>query len=321
MTSTRVTVVGAGVVGLSIAHDLAVDGHDVTAVADADTDDTVSAVAAALWFPHETERSDTATVLLERSYRRFSELARDAATGVLLRAGSVVERRAGVDRTWTRMAGDARELGAGELPPGAVSGVRATLPVIVTPTYLAWLRARAAELGARFERRLVESVTDVSEDSDVVVVAAGIRGGDLLGDDTSVYPIRGQVVRVANPGLTDWLLDDDNPGGITYVLPRVDDVVVGGTGNVHSWDTDVDGDTEAAMLRRATALVPALAGQPILSRAVGLRPARPTIRLERLDRPGVPIIAAYGHGGAGVTLSWGTAERVAHLVREATGRG
>jgi D-amino-acid oxidase len=78
--------------------------------------------------------------------------------------------------------------------------------------------------------------------------------------------------------------------------------------------TEPDPEVEAAILARACALVPELRGQPVLSRAVGLRPGRPTVRLERLDVGGRPVVACYGHGGAGVTLSWGCAAEVASLV-------
>lgn len=69
------------------------------------------------------------------------------------------------------------------------------------------------------------------------------------------------------------------------------------------------------MLSRATGLVPQLAGCEVLEHKVGLRPARETIRLERIDGHAMPVIAAYGHGGAGVTLSWGTAQHVVELLQ------
>ena len=45
---------------------------------------------------------------------------------------------------------------------------------------------------------------------------------------------------------------------------------------------------------------------------VGLRPVRPSVRLEAEGR----VIHCYGHGGAGVTLSWGCADEVTQLVAE-----
>ena len=46
---------------------------------------------------------------------------------------------------------------------------------------------------------------------------------------------------------------------------------------------------------------------------VGLRPARPQVRLETVPHEdGSPggVVHCYGHGGAGVTLSWGCADDV-----------
>ena len=114
--------------------------------------------------------------------------------------------------------------------------------------------------------------------------------------------------------MTDWVLDDDNPAGLTYVVPRDDDVVLGGTEEANSWDETLNATAEAEIIARATALVPALAGQPILSRAVGLRPARGTVRLEPVPGHARPVIACYGHGGSGFTLSWGSAPEAARLI-------
>jgi D-amino-acid oxidase len=314
VTERRVTVIGAGIIGLSIAAELAAAGDVVTVVADRSAEQSVSAVAAAMWFPYRSGRSAEVPTWLARSLLRFAELARDPATGVDLREGTVVERHPGADRSWTAAVPEHREATAAELPAGALAGVRATVPVITVPRYLSWLGVRCDQRGVRFLRRTVDSVDECAADADLVVVAAGLRSGELLGDDT-MFPIRGQVVRVANPGITEWINDDDHPDGVTYVVSRRDDVVCGGVAQVGSWDTTVDPATEAAILRRTTALVPALAGQPVLSRDVGLRPGRDTVRLERVEGYAVPVVACYGHGGSGVTMSWGCAEAVVSIAR------
>jgi D-amino-acid oxidase len=52
----------------------------------------------------------------------------------------------------------------------------------------------------------------------------------------------------------------------------------------------------------------------VLGEAVGLRPARPAVRLEAEPRAGGTVVHCYGHGGAGVTLAWGCAEDVVSLA-------
>jgi D-amino-acid oxidase len=69
----------------------------------------------------------------------------------------------------------------------------------------------------------------------------------------------------------------------------------------------------ADIVRRSRELVPALAGAEILRSAVGLRPFRPVVRLERKG----DVVHCYGHGGAGITLAWGCAADVAELAGSA----
>ena len=315
MTMGGITVVGAGVIGLTVAHELAAAGHRVRIVAARDAAASVSAVAAALWFPHDVQHSEQVLSSAGATYERLRELAGDPATGVRMRSGTVLARRPDPDLSWTAAVPGHRPVDRAELPAGA-SGTHCTVPVVVTDMYLAWLRAAVVARGVEVRTARVDSLKELidADDSDAYVVAAGLASAELLGDDDQVYPIRGQVVRLANPGLTDWVTDDDNPGGLTYVVPRDRDVVCGGTGDAGSWDETVDPGVEAAILDRVRALVPALRDQPVLSRAVGLRPARTSVRVEAVPGHRKPVIACYGHGGAGFTLSWGDAAVVTRLA-------
>jgi D-amino-acid oxidase len=183
------------------------------------------------------------------------------------------------------------------------------------PRYLPWLVARVHTLGGEFVQRRLRSLDEAGDGADVVVNCAGLGARELV-DDPSVYPVRGQVVRVGNPGLTVSVRDEAHPGGRAYVHPRSDDCILGGTLEEDQWDTTVDPAVGASILERCCDLVPALRGAEVLEQLVGLRPGRPTVRLEE-GRPlnsGARVVHNYGHGGAGVTLSWGCAREVVELV-------
>ena len=141
----------------------------------------------------------------------------------------------------------------------------------------------------------------------MVVNCAGI-GARLLAADTSVGPVRGQVVHLSQVGLEQWFLDSS--ADLTYVVPRSHDIVVGGTDQEGEWSRTPSPDDAEAIVARARRLVPELAAATVLRHRVGLRPGRPQVRVERVG----DVVHCYGHGGAGVTLSWGTADEVVALV-------
>jgi D-amino-acid oxidase len=272
---------------------------------------TTSAVAAAIWFPYRATPVDAVLRWAAASLEVFARLADDPATAVRMRPGTVVHRSPEPDLWWAPAVAGARPATPDELPPGATRGTRCTLPVIDMSRYLPWLRNSCVAAGVEILPARVTRLADVS--GDVVVLAAGLASGPLVGDDSCV-PVQGQVVRLADPGLRGWLLDEDNPAGLTYVVPRGRDVVCGGTAVEGATGTDPDPAVEAAVVERARALVPDLREAPIMSRAVGLRPGRPTVRLDRRTIQGRPVVCCYGHGGAGVTLSWGCAADVRKLL-------
>lgn len=311
-------MVGAGVIGLTCALRLAEAGHSVHIIAAELGADSVSAVAAAMWFPYRAYPQQRVLAWSMTSFGVFEGLAADPTTGVAMRRGVQLHRQTEQDLRWAQRLPEVTSLGQADLPlhlaanPAFVSGLAARLPIIVMSRYLEWLAGRCADLGVTTTTARLHVVGGVDPSADAVVLAVGMGAQTLMGDG-EVTPIRGQIVRLANPGLTDWLLDEDDPEQFCYVIPRFDDVVCGGTAEVGQSSLEPDMRTEAVLLRRARALVPELADAPIVSRDVGLRPGRTAVRLERcdkLDPAGRPVVACYGHGGAGVTMSWGCADEV-----------
>ena len=78
------------------------------------------------------------------------------------------------------------------------------------PPYLPGLLRDAVEAGCGLEYRRVAGLRDLLPlRPDVVVDAAGMAAGKLAGDD-SMDPVRGQIVRVPNPGLVMSVRDESH---------------------------------------------------------------------------------------------------------------
>lgn len=305
----RVIVVGAGVIGLSCAVRLAESGYDVAVFARDLPLETTSAVAAAIWYPFLSAPEDRVAAWSRASYEEFSKLA-ETEPSVRLRQG----REYLVDPTptpsWANALLDLQRVGSP--PPGFKDGWSFTTPVIEMPVYLQYLVKRLEAAGGTLTRAALSALPTAAA---VVVNAAGL-GARLTASDPTVTPVRGQVLTVEQPGITEWLIADRNPRDLTYVVPREHDVVIGGTNEPDSWDLSVNPQTAEELLARAAGLVPQLRKARILRHRVGLRPARPAVRCEAVQTGHQRIIHCYGHGGAGVTLSWGCADEVVELVRQ-----
>lgn len=300
----RVLVVGAGVIGLSCADRLLEEGYDVTLVARESGTATTSAVAAALWYPYLVRPRERVVGWSAAAYLAFADLAAAAPeSGVRMLPGTEVVPAGHPDPWWAAAV------------PDLVRSDRSwsfTAPVVDMGVYLPWLTARVLGRGATLTERPLEVLpTPGDTGADVVVNCAGLGARELVGD-RSLAPVQGQVVLVEQLGLDRWWLDESGP---TYVVPRGDHLVVGGT-EVHGASSlEPDEAVSAGILERAAALVPELRRARVLGHRVGLRPARPQVRLERAG----PVVHCYGHGGAGVSLSWGCADEVAALVGEVVG--
>jgi D-amino-acid oxidase len=316
VTRTDVLVVGCGVIGLTAGVRMREAGLGVRIVTAALPLQTTSSVAAALWYPYKAYPEDRVLSWGSRTFEIFEELSRVSESGVRMREGVEIWHKKVPDPWWASAVPGVRRCTDDELPPGYTDGHAFVAPVIEMPVYLGYLLDRFLESGGRIEHRAISSLEEAGE-GHVVVNCAGLGARELVGDP-SMEPIRGQIVRVRNPGLERFVLDEDNPEGVTYVIPRSEDCILGGTAEEGEWDTEPDPQTAAAILRRCEALEPRLAGADVLEHKAGLRPGRPEIRLE-IDyvAQSPPRVHNYGHGGSGVTLSWGCAEETLRLVHQA----
>ncbi|MQS34767.1 FAD-dependent oxidoreductase [Streptomyces katsurahamanus] len=316
MTTDKVIVVGAGVSGLTTGVVLLEAGLSVVVVAE-EVPGRTSLAAGALWGPYLVEPWPKVREWSLASLAEFRLLAEDGESGVRMTGGIEAARHSMEAPEWSELLPDFRPCDADELPPGFVVGHRFTVPLVDMPVYLAWLRARFLELGGQIETRTVRSF-DEFRGVAAVVNCSGL-GARALAIDTGLRPIRGQHVIVENPGLTEFFSEDTglSPDLVCF-YPHGDTVTLGGT--AIDGDGSLADDDEAVrnILKRCAAVEPRLASARIIEQRIGARPTRAEVRVE-LDTGtyAAPLVHNYGHGGAGVTLSWGCARETARLVTSA----
>lgn len=319
MDATDVLVIGCGVSGLSTGILLQRQGWRVTLWAKNVPPNTTSNVSAAVWFPYRAFPIERVLAWGAAAYTTFRELLDTPASGVIL--ANVLDLHPEPQRQdpwWASSVDGFRHARADELPAGYGDGFVFDAPVIDTSIYMAYLRAQfEAAGGVVVENRTVNDLSEAFAVCNVVINCTGL-GARKLVHDASLRPSRGQVVRVRHNGFRRVLLDDDGPNSLAYIVPRINDIILGGTAIDDEESTTIDNDETPAIVRRCAGLAPefaAITAADILEVKVGLRPVRPEVRLEvEQVAPGRWLASNYGHGGAGVTLSWGCAAEIAERL-------
>lgn len=300
----QVTVVGAGIVGLTTALVLEEHGHDVHIVAADHGALTTSAIAGAIWFPYRAgpPAKVAAWAAITRAWLERLVPERDA--GVDLMTGYEITRDDGLTAPWW-----AANITVSRAPAPVTDGPLAwkfSSARVEPALFLPWITGR---LRARIERRPVIDLA--AEPGDFVINCAGLASRELAPDD-NLYPLLGQVV-MTEPGGVDRTItvtDDRDPEAIFYLIARRAELVLGGCSI--PWPPGAPAEVDPVVTERILAQARSLGLPigPVKTVRAGLRPYRLEVRLEREGR----VIHNYGHGGAGYTLCRGCAEDVARLV-------
>jgi D-amino-acid oxidase len=312
--STDAVVAGAGVVGLTTAISLAEAGLSTKIVTAALPPQTTSVAAGAIWGPVRCGPPDRTYEWARTGLAVLSELAGEPVAGIRQVSGMEVAAEPASPPYWTNLLPDLRLLDDSELPAGFTAGWHYTAPVVTMPLYLEYLRSRYEKLGGVISVEPLTSLTAMA-DAPVVVNCTGIGARDLV-PDPAVVPVRGQVVVVENPGIDEFYIDHTLDGDdYVYIFPHGDVVLLGGTAQEGNWDRQPRQDIAERIMRDCSAVHSRLRGARVVAERVGLRPCRPEVRLEAEALPGGRTLwHNYGHGGAGVTLSWGCAREITERV-------
>lgn len=360
----RITVVGAGISGLTVALTLAELGQQVRIVAARRVDRggledplVASFFPAASVFPVSVGLDRMAeTVAISR--RVFRTLERRWPVTVRRQRHLEVVEGVGTPPDGFGFSADEvheaseAELGGLRRCPGvAVSAWIGRIAFVEIPPYVALVSAELDRLGVEIEERQLAS-GELPTDADAVVVCAGAGAPQLTGDSQPGMLLRGHLIHLP-PQAIEWpggeptsfhytppaevFSQPDGRVGDAYFYPRRDAWLLGGSrqpGRIVDGSFVVEGNEGPTTLVDGVAVPSGLLevhrgvlrqwlGVDLAAAAprvrVGIRYARDPdgagIRLEAEQREGRLVVYDYGHGGAGVTLSWGCAVRVAALLR------
>jgi D-amino-acid oxidase len=312
-----VAIIGAGVSGLTCGVVFAERGFRTSIFAEQIGTHTTSGAAAALWFPYDAEPAKKVIPWALATYQVLVDLSKDSGSGV-----SMIELRQ-FCRTgkiqipdWAQPYVIPSEVGGSLDISVFESGFALRVPLMDTTIYLDYLANRFQKAGGAIQEKVrLEKVDDVDPKFDLVINCAGI-GARELARDVDLEPHRGQVAIVPKiDNLNSAIVCDDAP--LMYAVPRTNDCVFGGTNEV-SDNLAPDPATTDSIVTECSRLL-RIKKPRVLRERVGLRPFRKSgVRLEKEKlSDGRTVIHNYGHGGSGLTLSWGCARNVLHLCSSA----
>lgn len=312
----KIHIIGSGVSGLTTAIALLEKEYEVKISAEKFVHDTVSAKAAAIWFPFKIEPRSKVGLWSRQTYEKFEMLSKQVSTGIKMVDFLVLIKKE--EDVWWKTAlpeNVIRKANMEELPDQYHLGYMVNVPLIETPIYLNYLLDQFQDLGGQIEERKIEDIDSLIADDNIVINCTGLGAVELVKDEL-MYPIRGQIVKIDCQeniiGFGEDFASGEGLNELAYVIPRSDCIVLGGTTDIGQIDLEPNAKTTQRIVDNCLKLNKNLGPVTIQSVEVGLRPGRSKVRLEKEQDKN--IIHNYGHGGGGFTVSWGCAYEVCGMI-------
>lgn len=357
----RVLVIGAGVSGLTTSICLRRAGFEVVIVADRFAPNLTSVAAGALWewppavcgkhgTPRSLERSKKWCMIAYNEFKEIEAKYGSEATGVYLRDvyfyfKYAIESRPTDLQKMNELKDEVEGFERGlhiirdsidlDFQGGIQDAYKHMAPMAHTDMYMKWLFQQVQDLGCDIIQDKITTNVLLSEgellerfNAQAIVNCAGL-GSIATTGDSSMYPLRGALVRVKNQGgiidAAHCISHDESSTDeqdIIFIVPRgKDDVVVlGGLAQQDQWKTNLNLDIPIIrqMYDGCLQFLEELRDLPLDDQEpvrIGLRPfTEKNVCVERV--PDTRVFYNYGHGGAGVTLSWGCSAEIVDLIEE-----
>jgi glycine oxidase len=343
-----VIIIGAGIIGLSLAISLRKQGLRVLLLERGEPGREASSAAAGMLVGSGTELPPPLQGLAFESARMYPEFAHELEDesgmkvdlreqGTILISGHndfpsnaeklSMDKLRSLEPDLALFDSNSGPGGRGRPPLESQNGYRAAYLTerSVDPRALAAAAIKAAhhrgvDISSGSEvQALISSgdrITGVQTDkttysAETVVNCAGAWAGSVAPQEFPVRPVRGQMVAVVGgPSLQRVIRADE-----VYLVPRSDGrIVVGSTLEDAGFNKQTDVNTIQRLLQAARELIPALANAKIHEDWAGLRPATPD-HLPLLGESSVPgYFVATGHYRDGILLAPVTALVMTELI-------
>lgn len=323
---SRVAVIGAGIMGLPTAV-LLTEAHykpEVTLIAENFSPDITSDVAGAVVLPldgplgsRDPRRQRWNKQTFDYLHDLFaSPLASKLEISLVQMYEMFEEERE--EPWWKDYVFGFRNVGKNELEvlrlPTDKSCWTFTTMTIACHSYLLWQLEQFKASGGKVIQKKVNSLQKIDGDYDVIVNCTGLGSKELVNDEL-MNPVRGQCMLVKAPWIK-HVFAYEGHDSLTYVIPRNDVVVIGGTVGIGEWSEEVDPEVSKRIMERCCRFLPGLTTAKVVKEMVRLRPARSSVRLEideALTRHST-VVHNYGHGGQGITFFRGCVLETVKLV-------
>jgi len=336
--TSDVIVMGAGIIGLSLARELRKLGASVRVVERGEPGRESSFAAAGMLLQHGPELPLPLKALAKASFALYPEFAheledesgqrvdlRREGTIAFLQETELPEEGVGQSLSST----DVARLEPGIAPPPLPAWLLAEMTVDPRALTSAALKAalhRGVEVASGSPVTQVECeegrvvgvrTTHTSYRAAVVVNCCGAWAGEIGGWKLPTRPVKGQMLAVALPhraALNHVVRTLD-----VYLVPRSDGrILIGATVEEAGFDKHVEAGALNALDRAAIALVPDLAEARRLEAWAGLRPGTPD-DLPILGPASLPgYFVATGHFRNGILMAPVTAQVMAAVIRGET---
>ncbi len=316
--STRapeVVILGAGLIGLSIAMELSVRGARVTVIDQGHSLEGASTAAAGMLAAEDPGNSPELQALSRLSIGRYPAFLRqiEELSGIAIPFQTETTVQYLEHGSSVRLA--EHSLDPRQLAAALHAAIKATPMQLLEKAHVASIREDV--YGSTVQLAGGPAIT-----TQFILYAAGAWTSELMtalhGDPVPVTPRKGQMLRVRLP----FPIDEVHRNERIYIVPRTrgpqaGTALIGATVEDAGFDLSVRGDDLKALRALAAQLLPQLSSEaeaPMIEAWAGLRPSTPD---------GLPVLGALsrvghfiatGHYRNGILLAPGTALVMADLL-------